>query len=141
MTGSAAARQGIVAGSGTRLTLSFRAVPLLPLRIPWDAEITDFIPNEQFCDIQHRGPFAFWKHCHRVRPAAGGEDPAHAADPAAPGTLLHDHVEYEAPLGPLGDLADAIGIRRQLASTFKYRHRRTLEMLARAAGDLKPGAS
>ena len=126
---AATSRSSIVAGSGTCLTLSFRAFPFSPIRIPWDAEITDFVWNEQFCDVQHRGPFAYWKHCHRVCPALGQVDPTHAADPSTPGTLLHDHVEYEAPLGPIGDLANTLGLRHQLASTFAFRRRRTLDLL------------
>jgi ligand-binding SRPBCC domain-containing protein len=124
-------RGAVIAGSGTRLTLSFRPIPFSPVRVPWDAEIVDFLWNQQFCDIQHRGPFASWKHCHRVRPEArvlGAQHP----DQLTPGTLLHDHVDYEAPLGPLGDLANILVLKRQLASTFRFRHRRTLDLLARA---------
>jgi len=140
---SSTPQRGIAAGAGTRLTLSFRAFPLSPVRIPWDAEISDFVWNDHFCDIQHRGPFKYWKHCHHItaqtRPAPAGAQPAPgtpsaAAAPPTSGSLLTDHVHYELPLGPFGDLANTLLMRRQLRSTFRYRHRRTAELLALSAG-------
>jgi ligand-binding SRPBCC domain-containing protein len=112
----------VAAGQGTRMTISFRPVPLVPLRLPWDAEITEFVWDDHFCDIQkQRGPFAFWRHCHRLeaRPRDG-----------SPGTLLLDQVEYELPFGPLGDLANALFVRRQMDSIFSYRQKRTAELLS-----------
>ena len=126
--GTQTPRRGVIAGPGTRLTMSFRPIPFSPVRIPWDAEIVDFIWNQQFCDGQHRGPFANWKHCHRV---VERNDPS-SPTTLKPGTLLHDHVDYEAPLGRLGDIAHALVLKRQLASTFRFRHRRTRELLATA---------
>lgn len=111
------------AGDGSSIVLSFRPFPFSPVRMQWDARISHFRWNEQFCDTQFRGPFLYWHHCHRIFPAA---------DPAtnAPGTLLRDEVEYELPFGPLGALAHPL-IALQLASLFRNRHRRTAELLAR----------
>jgi ligand-binding SRPBCC domain-containing protein len=119
---------GIAAGSGTTLTLTVRPFPFCPIRVPWDALIEDFLWNHGFCDVQVSGPFRYWRHCHSVSPATG---PANPLNPA-PGTLLKDEVAYELPLGPLSSLADRILVRRQLASTFRYRQRRTAELLALA---------
>src|ERR1700753_299758 len=55
---------GIAAGDGTRLTLSFHPFPGSPVRVSWEAAISQFVWNEQFCDTQVRGPFHFWHHCH-----------------------------------------------------------------------------
>lgn len=119
---------GIAAGAGTRMTLSFRALPLIPIRLPWDAEISEFAWNDHFCDvIAGRGPFRSWRHCHQL-----ATTPASTED-ATPGTLLHDHVEYSLPLGPLGRVANAVAVRRQVAAIFRYRHRRTAELLPRFA--------
>ena len=130
---------GVVAGAGTRMTLSFRAFPLSPVRLPWDAEITEFVWNDHFCDVQHRGPFQSWKHCHYLssatRPALG-ENPrqtAAHADPPSVGTLIKDHVEYSLPFGLLGALANSLVVRSQLAATFRYRQQRTTELLPRFA--------
>jgi ligand-binding SRPBCC domain-containing protein len=121
--------KGIVAGEGTRMTLSFRPFPYSPIRIPWEAEISEFSWNDHFCDIQLRGPFEYWRHCHRLQP----ENRANASGVPTQGTLLRDDVEYELPMGSLGDVAQRIFIARQLCNTFTYRHARTLELFARIA--------
>ncbi len=127
---SMAPQRGIAAGAGTRMTLSFRAFPYSPIRIPWEAEISEFVWNDHFCDIQHRGPFKYWKHCHHIRPESRTTDPG--LQPEA-GALLTDHVEYELPMGPLGDVGNLLFARRQLKSTFRYRQKRTAELLPLAA--------
>ncbi len=117
---------GIAAGDGTRLTISIKPFPFAPFRLPWEALIEDFRWNRGFCDIQVRGPFKFWRHCHTVAFAQNPETLAH-------GTLLRDHVDYEPPIGPLNAIAN-IAIRPQLAATFRYRQKRTAELLAHATG-------
>ncbi len=120
--GTAPPAGGIVAGQGTCITISFRPFPLSPVRVPWDAEITEFKWNEYFCDVQHRGPFAYWRHCHRLAPESrDGRE----------GSLLRDRVEYELPLGKLGDLLNAAAGRTQIQSIFRYRQKRTAELIAR----------
>jgi ligand-binding SRPBCC domain-containing protein len=116
---------GIVAGAGTRMTISFRPFPYSPVRIPWEAEIDEFTWNGHFCDTQHRGLFAFWHHCHRLRPETRD---------GRPGTLLRDELEYALPLGPLGELAQMTFMPAQLRSIFAYRQKRTSELLALATG-------
>jgi ligand-binding SRPBCC domain-containing protein len=111
----------IAAGSGTRLTLTFRPVPFGRIRLSWLAVIEDFRPNEGFCDRQLRGPFRYWRHCHRVSPAA--------SEDGSPCTLIEDDVEYELPLGSLGLVANKLFICKQLKATFAYRHRRTVQLL------------
>jgi ligand-binding SRPBCC domain-containing protein len=111
---------GVVAGAGTKMTISFRPFPYSPLRIPWDAEITEFAWNGHFCDVQHRGPFAHWRHCHHLTPETRN---------GVEGTLLRDHVEYALPGGPLGDLAANLFGDLQFTYIFGYRHKRTAELL------------
>lgn len=116
-------REGVsVAGAGTRMTIRFRPVPLLPLRLAWDARITEFAWMDHFCDEQERrGPFAYWKHCHQVR---------QELREGRTGTLITDELSYELPLGLLGEAAHALGARAQIRSLFRYRQRRLLELLA-----------
>lgn len=107
----------IIAGTGTRLTLTIRPIPFSPIRTKWEASIENFTWLRGFCDTQLRGPFKYWRHCHTLTANTSG-------------THLIDAVEYELPLGPLGSLANTLFIRRQLAATFAYRQKRTLELLA-----------
>ena len=118
---TAAVQPSIAAGPGTSMTLTFRPFPLAPFRLAWDAEITEFVWNEHFCDVQHRGPFAFWRHCHQV--SSKDRD-------GIDGTLVRDRVVYEMPLGRLGEIARRIAGAAQLRSIFHYRHKRTAELLA-----------
>jgi len=116
----------VAAGKGTRMTITFLPFPHAPLRVPWDAEITDFEWDDHFCDVQHRGPFTYWKHCHRLEPQMRG---------VLPGTLLVDHIEYELPLGPLGDLANRLFVKAQMESIFLYRQKLTAELLPRMGAE------
>jgi ligand-binding SRPBCC domain-containing protein len=115
------------AGAGTKLTISFRPFAYAPLRVSWNAEISEFVWNDHFCDQQLRGPFAYWHHCHHVQPQTRTND---SVTPVF-GTLLHDEVEYELPLGKLGDIAGSV-ITWQLHRTFSYRHARTTELLTKS---------
>lgn len=118
------------------MTLTFRVVPLLPLRLPWDARICEFAWNDHFCDvIDGQGPFASWRHCHRLSAESRSIGSSSAV---TPGTLLRDEVEYTLPLGALGRLANPILVRPQMASLFRYRHHRTAELLPAFAAQLRP---
>ena len=103
-------------GVGTTMVLSFRALPFVPLRMRWHAVIPEFVWNDHFCDEQPSGPFAYWRHCHSVRGVLQN---------GVEGTEVHDHVTYAFPLGPLGDVANLLGGRAQIASIFRFRQRQT----------------
>lgn len=118
-----------VAGPGSRITLSFRPFPYSPVRLSWEAEISEFKWDHHFCDIQLRGPFASWRHCHTVAPEVCFDRAANAVA----GTVLRDEVEYDVPFGILGRLAHGLFLSRQLHKTFAYRQARTLTLLAAAS--------
>ena len=120
-------RTATAAGAGTRMTLTFRPVPLAPFRVSWDAEITEFVWDDHFCDTQLRGPFAYWHHCHRLQ---------REIRDAVPGTLLRDEVTYEMPFGLLGEIARRLAVERQFRATFRYRQQKTLELLPLADATL-----
>ena len=115
---------GDAAGAGTRMLISFRPFPLSPLRIPWHAEITEFVWNDHFCDVQNSGPFAYWHHCHSLHHETRTVDGF-----PTEGTLLKDEVEYEMHLGAIGELAARLFGERQFRGIFNFRHQRTAELL------------
>jgi ligand-binding SRPBCC domain-containing protein len=121
----------IAAGTGTRMTLSFKPFPYAPIRIPWEAEITEFVWNEHFCDRQLRGPFAHWHHCHRFHPTTRDESGI-----MVQGTVVRDQIEYEMHLGIVGEMVNAFHTARQIRNTFAYRQSRTAELLSRMAASL-----
>jgi ligand-binding SRPBCC domain-containing protein len=90
----------------------------VPLR--WRTRIEEVVPNERFVDVQVRGPYKSWRHIHTFRPVPGG-------------TALGDRVEYELPLGPLGALAHALVVKRQLRAIFDYRTQVMRELFGESA--------
>ena len=113
---------GVAAGDGTRLLITARAVPGLPFRLPWLAEIEDFHWNDHFCDVQLKGPFGYWRHCHSVH--------AEVRDGQS-GTVVRDAVVYELPhpaLSWIGAPLSPLAMR----AMFGYRQRRAA-LLVRAA--------
>jgi ligand-binding SRPBCC domain-containing protein len=108
------------AGTGSTITIRFRPFPLSPIFWRWEAKIVEFQWNEHFCDEQTEGPFAYWRHCHRLsRETKDG----HA------GTTVTDDLIYELPLGIFSEPAHALVIRKQIEAIFRYRQQRLLELL------------
>ena len=111
-------RSGGIA-SGDRLSF---VVGRWPVRLQWDARHEEYVEGCQFVDVQDRGPFAFWRHTHRIEPVSGDR------------CVLTDHVEYRLPLERAGGgVADRM-IRRTLHAMFNQRHHVT-------AGDLRMHAA
>jgi ligand-binding SRPBCC domain-containing protein len=110
-----------VAGKGSTMIITFQALPFLPIRMKWEAIITDFHWNESFCDEQPKGPFAYWRHCHRVSRQRQG---------TVEGTEVLDDLIYALPFGIVSEPAHAIFVRRQIEGIFSYRQNRLLELLA-----------
>ena len=83
------------------------ALHRVPVR--WLTRIETWEPGRRFVDVQVKGPYRLWHHSHTFEPA--GE-----------GTLVRDRVRYKLPLGPLGRLAHAGFVRRDLERIFDFRH-------------------
>jgi ligand-binding SRPBCC domain-containing protein len=113
----------VAAGKGSLITISFRPIPFFPLRLSWEAYIAEFCWNDFFCDEQRRGPFKYFRHCHSTR------DELH--DGIA-GTVVTDAVEYELPFGLLGELANALAVKRQIRGLFGYRQKMLPALLSRS---------
>jgi ligand-binding SRPBCC domain-containing protein len=77
----------------------------------WKSRIEGYRPPERFTDIQLVGPYRSWRHLHTFDEVPGG-------------TLIRDLVTYRLPFGPLGALAHALAVRRQLQDIFRYRAQR-----------------
>lgn len=100
-------------GVGARIDyrLSLWGVPL-----SWRTRITCFEPDVRFIDEQEAGPYAYWHHLHEFE-----------ADGA--GTRMRDEVTYRLPFGPLGRVAHALWVERQLSTIFDYREHAIREQL------------
>lgn len=108
------------AGAGSEMLISFRPIPGLPIRARWLALITEFEWFHHFQDVQAHGPFAHWKHRHSFTAETRGD---------RSGTRIEDSLEYALPFGPLGSLAHALFVRRQMESIFALRQARLEQIL------------
>lgn len=90
-------------GSLVEYRLRLHGVP-----VRWLTRIETWDPPRRFIDTQVRGPYRLWHHTHSFEPDGDG-------------TLMRDTVRYALPLGPLGALAHAAFVRRDLARIFDFR--------------------
>ena len=96
---------------------------LFLLRFGWRTEIVEWDPPHRFVDVQLKGPYRKWVHTHEFTAIAGG-------------TRMRDHVDYELPLAPFGNLALPV-VKLQLKRIFDYRSRIIERMLL--GGAKRPG--
>lgn len=102
---------------GTRVETSVRPFDAVP-RQSWVSEITERERDDErahFRDEMVEGPLPYWEHTHSFY-AEDGE------------TLVSDRVAYRLPFGALGEqVADFADLGFE--PLFRYRHRRTKELL------------
>ena len=91
----------------------------------WQTRIAEWEPGRRFVDVQLRGPYRRWEHTHTFTPVAEG-------------TRVDDRVEYELPLGPLGDVAHALFVRRSVNRIFDHR-RHEIERAFASGAAAMPG--
>jgi ligand-binding SRPBCC domain-containing protein len=99
-----------------------------PFGVTWDGTIAEYVAGQYFRDVQNSGPFGAWNHTH-----------AFVAE--ADGTRVSDRVEYEPPLGLIGRLIDPIVVKPSLAYMFKYREKKTREILEQGKQGVKQQAA
>ncbi|APR86614.1 Cell division inhibitor [Minicystis rosea] len=101
---------------GTRAVIETKIGPIKQRIV---AEHTAYEAGRMFQDTMRSGPFRRWVHTHTMEPDGAG------------GTWLVDHIEYELPLGALGQLAGGWFVRHKLDRMFAHRHRVTREACER----------
>jgi ligand-binding SRPBCC domain-containing protein len=102
---------------GSRIEASVRPFGVGP-RQRWTSVITERERDPgvaSFRDVMEGGPFRRWEHTHRFF-ADGSE------------TVVDDRVRYALPFGPVGEALAPLA-RLGLEPMFRYRHRRTRELL------------
>ncbi|GAA1071518.1 SRPBCC family protein [Nocardiopsis composta] len=122
----AAHRERVVAGPRGRPleagdTVAFEARHF-GLRLRLTARVTAAEPPRWFADEQVAGPFRRWRHVHRFAPDGAG------------GTVMTDEVDFAAPLGPLGRIAEAVFLRRYMERLIRSRSSHLAALLADGDG-------
>jgi ligand-binding SRPBCC domain-containing protein len=99
--------------TGQRITYTVK--PLFGIPLTWITCIAVAEPPHRFVDVQIKGPYKHWWHEHTFEERDGG-------------TLMRDRVEYEMPLGPLGELVHGWLVRDRLRRIFDHRFRTLAEL-------------
>lgn len=82
------------------------------------SKITELERPVRFVDEQQRGPFRRFHH-------------EHIFEETASGTLMRDHIEFDAPLGPLGVLVERVVLGTYLPKLIVERNSYLREQLER----------
>src|SRR5690606_26712819 len=96
------------------------------LRLRLTARVTAAETPRWFADEQVAGPFRRWRHVHRFAPDGAG------------GTVMTDEVDFAAPLGPLGRIAEAVFLRRYMERLIRSRSSHLPALLADGDGGPRP---
>lgn len=104
----------IVMQAGTLLDYKLR---LHGVPVRWQTRIDTWEPPHRFVDSQAKGPYSLWEHTHTFDADGDGA------------TIIHDHVRYAIPFGPIGALAQRLFVRRDLKRIFDYRGAAVAERL------------
>ncbi len=88
--------------------IEYTVKPVLGIPLYWMTEITHVQDKQYFIDEQRFGPYRLWHHQHHFKEVAGGVE-------------MTDIIHYKLPLWFLGDIANSIMVKKQLAHIFNYR--------------------
>ncbi len=88
---------------------------VLGIKLNWVTEITHVEPKKYFADEQRFGPYALWHHKHFLKEVKKGIE-------------MTDIVHYKIPFGFLGDIANILLVKKQLAYIFDYRYQKLEEI-------------
>lgn len=90
------------------MIIDYRVSPLFGISMKWQTEITQVEAYKNFTDFQKKGPYRLWRHVHEFLPWKEG-------------VLMKDTVEYELPLGMLGEVVHRWVVRKKIHHIFDYR--------------------
>lgn len=90
------------------MTIDYYVSPLLGIKMDWRTEITHVDQRRSFTDFQSKGPYKLWNHFHEFIPNEKG-------------VLIKDTVDYELPMGFLGEIAHKLFVKNKLEQIFSYR--------------------
>lgn len=90
------------------MMIQYKVSPVANVPMTWLTEITQVKEGQYFVDEQRVGPYKIWHHEHWLS--------SHEK-----GVLMQDKITYQLPFGILGDIANAVMVKKQLVDIFKYR--------------------
>jgi ligand-binding SRPBCC domain-containing protein len=88
--------------------IQYRIMVLPMITTTWVTEITQVKAPVYFIDEQRYGPYSMWHHQHHFKEVSGGVE-------------MTDEINYAIPFGVIGQMANALFVRRQLNAIFDFR--------------------
>ena len=98
--------------------LEYKVSPVLGIPLYWMTEITHVEAGKYFVDEQRFGPYSLWHHQHHFTIIDGGVE-------------MTDIVHYKLPLWFLGDIANALFVRKKLKEIFDFRFKKVEDLLGK----------
>ena len=92
------------------MIIAYEVSPILNIKMKWLTEITQVKDKSFFIDEQRMGPYKMWHHQHLFEEQNDG-------------VLMTDIVTYIPPFGIVGNIANAVFIKKQLRNIFDYRYK------------------
>ena len=95
--------------------IEYKVTPLFGIKLYWMTEITHVQPLQFFIDEQRFGPFSFWHHQHHFKQTGNGVE-------------MTDILHYKIPLWFIGDIANAIMVKKKIKAIFDFREQKVNEL-------------
>ncbi|MGB3452668.1 MAG: SRPBCC family protein [Moheibacter sp.] len=92
------------------MLIDYTVSPFLGIPLKWQTKITQVDTLKSFTDFQQKGPYKYWNHFHEFITNADG-------------VLMKDTVDYDLPLGFLGNIAHILLVKKKLEAIFDFRFR------------------
>ena len=92
------------------MIIDYYVSPVFGIKMKWKTEITQVDFQKSFTDFQKKGPYKLWNHRHEFIINDKG-------------VLMKDSVDYELPLGFLGEIAHKLFVKKKLEHVFSYRYK------------------
>jgi ligand-binding SRPBCC domain-containing protein len=107
------------------MIIQYKISPFLGIQMDWVTEITHIEPGRFFIDDQRVGPYALWHHQHHFVEKEGGVE-------------MTDLLHYQVPYGPIGSMANALFVARQIEGIFSFRKKAIDTLFARQRVEANP---
>lgn len=91
--------------------IEYTVKPVLGIPFYWMTEITHVDHQKYFVDEQRFGPYSLWHHQHHFNQTNNGVE-------------MTDVVHYKIPFGLIGDIANALFVKKKLDEIFDYRRKK-----------------
>jgi ligand-binding SRPBCC domain-containing protein len=98
--------------------IEYTLKPVWGIRVYWMTKISAVEDKKFFVDEQRKGPYTMWHHEHYFKEIPGGVE-------------MTDIVQYKNPFWLLGNLANMLFVKKQLAGIFDFRFKKTEEVFGK----------